>query len=158
MTLPLSSLEYCRDNEVSRPIISFLFNRNALDANRLSQQLQPTRNLIHHALRPRPHAQHGCTPTGNLRPPRIMDDLRAQSEAEGLRLQGLQFFFVLGLQNDFGLAHALPLFQDGVEGGGEGGGEGAVAGEGCVGALGCDFACGCVSAFVIKLRVFRRNW
>ena len=80
-----------------------------------------------------------------------MDDLRAQSQTESLRLQGLQFFLVLGLQDDFGLAHALPLFQDGVEGGGEGRGEGAVAGEGCVGALGCDFACGNVSAFINNL-------
>lgn len=57
-----------------------------------------------------------------------------------MRLQCFEFFFVLGLHDDFGLAGAFPLFEDGVEGGGEGGGEGAVAGEGCVGGLRGDFA------------------
>lgn len=70
-----------------------------------------------------------------------MNNLRAKAKTQCLGLERFEFFFGVGLQDDFCLTGAFPLFEDGVEGGREGGGEGAVAGEGCVGGLGGDFSC-----------------
>ena len=70
-----------------------------------------------------------------------MYNLRAKAQTQCFGLERFKVFFRVGLQDDFCLAGAFPLFEDGVEGGGEGGGEGAIAGEGCVGGLGGDFAC-----------------
>lgn len=115
-----------------------------------SQQLQPSSDLVNHTLRSRTHAQDGRASARNLRPPRIVYDLRAKAETECLRLQRFEFIFILRLHHDFCLAHPFPLFEDRVQRHGESVGEGAVAGEGRVGALGCDFAC------AVALAVARR--
>ena len=43
-------------------------------------------NLIDNAPRPWSNSQHRCTPTLDLRPSRIMDNLRFKSQTQRLRL------------------------------------------------------------------------
>ena len=96
------------------------------------------RHPINHTLRAQ-NPQHRTTPTRNLSPSSILDNTRAKTQTDRLRLEKLQVLFGFGLQGDFGLSFAFPAAQDrGVGGVCE---EVFVAGEGCVGGLGGDFAC-----------------
>ena len=96
------------------------------------------RHPINHTLRTQ-NPQHRTTPTRNLSPSSILDNTRAKTQTDRLRLEKLQVLFGFGLQGDFGLSFAFPAAQDrGVGGVRE---EVFVAGEGCVGGLGGDFAC-----------------
>lgn len=54
----------------------------------LSQQLQMSRNAVHHALRPQ-NPQHSPTAASNLRATSVLDHPRAESKTDGLRLQQL---------------------------------------------------------------------
>ena len=50
------------------------------------QQLQMSRNAIHHTLGSQ-NPQHRATSTGDLSPSGILDHPRAKSETDGLRLE-----------------------------------------------------------------------
>lgn len=78
-----------------------------------SKQFQMSRYLINHALGRRAHAQHRRAPTRNLRSPRIVHDVRTNTQTDRLRLQHQQVVLALDLQRDFGLAVALPAAEDG---------------------------------------------
>lgn len=113
--------------------------------NRPSQQLQSSRDPVHHALGRRPHAQHGQAARVDLGAPGVLDGLGGDAEGEGLGEQLLQLVERLDLHGDLGLAEALPAAEQAGGGGGgaglaRGAAEGLVAGQGGVGALGCDLA------------------
>jgi hypothetical protein len=63
----------------------------------LSQKLQPSRDLINHALRRRANAQHRVASAGDLRAARVGDDLGHQAQAERLGLQQLKLLLALDL-------------------------------------------------------------
>jgi hypothetical protein len=113
------------------------------------QQLQVPRDLVYHALRRRPNAQHRCAPACNLCPPCVVDDVRRQSEAQRLRLQQLELLLALDLQRHLGLAQPLPASQHGRVG--RGAEEVLVAGQRRVSALCADFACELSEGFSEKV-------
>lgn len=93
-------------------------------------------HLVDHTLRSQ-NTQHRPTAARNLRPPSILDNARAKTQAHSLRLHDQQFLLRLNLQRDLGLSALLPAAQNRrvwrvCE-------EVFVAGEGGVGALGSDF-------------------
>lgn len=61
------------------------------------------------ALRCRTDAQNCRRTTSNLGPSSIVDDLRAKTQADRLRLQHQHVFLAIDLQRYLGLAQPLPL-------------------------------------------------
>jgi hypothetical protein len=122
-----------------------LFLHYSTPALYCSQQLQMSRDPVDHTPRTRSDAQHGRRARRDLCAPCVVNDLRAKTEADGLRLQDQQFVLAaVAFQGDFGLAKAFPAAQDWVRGGVWGlaaatAQEGFVAGERGVGALCGDF-------------------
>lgn len=108
----------------------------------LLQQLQPSRNLVHQALRRRSNAQHRHAASLDLRPARVLDHLGREPHCASLASQLQHFGLALDLNGDLGLAEALPAGEQLAFGGCRvGAGKGLVAGERGVRALSSDFAC-----------------
>lgn len=95
-----------------------------------------SRNTINHTLRPQ-HPKNSPAPARDLGPSSVGDHLRAETQADRLRLQQLHLLFGLCLERDLGLPLSFPAAEH--AGGGGVSREVLVAGEGCVGALGGDF-------------------
>ena len=57
------------------------------------------------------NTQNSGRTTGDLRAACIMDDLRAKTQANGLRLQHEHVVFSVDLERDLGLAESLPALQ-----------------------------------------------
>ena len=68
-------------------------------------------DLVDLALGRGSNTQNGGGTTGDLRAACIMDDLRAKSQANGLRLQHEHVVFAVDLECDLGLAQSLPALQ-----------------------------------------------
>lgn len=72
------------------------------------QQLQPSRNLVHQALRGRSDSQHRHAARLNLRPAGVLNHLGREPHCAGLAPQLQHLGLALDLDGDLGLAEALP--------------------------------------------------
>lgn len=69
------------------------------------------RDLVDQALRRWTNPQNRVASAGDLRPPRISNDLRHDPKTDRLRLQHFELFLGLHLQRDLRLSLALPPSQ-----------------------------------------------
>lgn len=99
-----------------------------------------SRNAVNHALRSQ-HPKNSPAPAGDLSPSSVGDHLRAEAQADRLRLQQLHFLLGLCLKRDLGLSLSFPAAEH--AGVGCVRREVLVAGESRVGALGGNFTYGC---------------
>jgi hypothetical protein len=76
-----------------------------------SKKLEVPGDLVDLALGSGSNTQNGGRTTGDLRAACIMDDLRAKTQADGLRLQHEHIVFAVDLERDLGLAESLPALQ-----------------------------------------------
>jgi len=79
-----------------------------------SKKLEVSGDLVDLALGSGSNTQNSGRTTSDLRAACIMDDLRAKSQANGLRLQHEHVVFAVNLERDLGLAESLPALQDWV--------------------------------------------
>jgi len=68
-------------------------------------------DLVDFALGCGSNAQNGGRATGNLSAACIMYDLRAKTQANGLRLQHQHVLFAVDLERDLGLTESFPTLQ-----------------------------------------------
>lgn len=71
-------------------------------------------DLVDFALRRGSDAQNRSRAAGDLRAAGVVDDLRAEAQADGLRLQHQHVLFAVDLERDLGLTQPLPALQHGV--------------------------------------------
>lgn len=76
-----------------------------------SKKLEVPGDLVDLALGCGSNTQNGGGTTGDLGAACIMDDLRAKTQANGLRLQHQHVLFAIDLERDLGLAESLPALQ-----------------------------------------------
>lgn len=76
------------------------------------QQLEMTSDLIDHGLWSRTNTQNSSAAARYLRTTGIVDDLPADTQADGLSLQNLKLLFALDLQRNLCLTVVFPTLQD----------------------------------------------